>query len=136
MLISAFPVFVQHNPSNNAGSIGRDRGDAYNLQPVGFLRVEVVDNGAGIALQDQARVFKEFSQFNRNKLQGGGMKGCGNSLSAKNRQSLAIGGSGLGLWISKRIIDMHEVRHLLTYSQPPPSLICGAESPGIVGTLL
>eukprot|EP01036_Dinobryon_divergens_P031255 gene31255-40623_t len=53
-----------------------------------YLRIEVVDNGAGIALENQFRVFQEFVQFNRNKLQGGG-------------------GSGLGLWICKNLATMH-----------------------------
>lgn len=39
---------------------------------VGYLRVEVADTGVGIALENQENVFGEFSQFNRNKLQGGG----------------------------------------------------------------
>jgi len=37
-----------------------------------FLRVEVTDSGAGIAIENQDKVFKEFAQFDRNKLQGGG----------------------------------------------------------------
>ena len=36
------------------------------------LLVEVIDNGAGIAKEDHHKVFREFSQFDRNKLQGGG----------------------------------------------------------------
>lgn len=58
------------------------------VEAVGVFRVEVVDDGAGIAVEDQQRVFGEFAQFNRNALQGGG-------------------GSGLGLWISRRIIHLH-----------------------------
>jgi len=56
---------------------------------VGSLRVEVADSGAGIASTDQKAVFGEFIQFNRNEQQQGG-------------------GSGLGLWISRRIVDMHD----------------------------
>jgi signal transduction histidine kinase len=41
---------------------------------VGYLRVEVTDTGAGIAMENQENVFGEFSQFNRNKLQGGGLQ--------------------------------------------------------------
>lgn len=55
---------------------------------VGILRVEVKDNGAGIAPENLSKVFGEFSQVEKNKLQGGG-------------------GSGLGLWISRRIIQLH-----------------------------
>mmetsp|Transcript_25988 Transcript_25988/g.37270 ORF Transcript_25988/g.37270 Transcript_25988/m.37270 type:complete len:835 (+) Transcript_25988:1356-3860(+) len=58
---------------------------------VGHLRVEVTDSGTGIAAEDQAHLFGEITQFDRNKLQGGG-------------------GSGLGLWISRRIIQMHQGR--------------------------
>jgi len=56
---------------------------------VGVFRLEVVDSGAGIAEEDQKKVFGEFAQFNRNELQGGG-------------------GSGLGLWVSRKIITMHQ----------------------------
>jgi len=55
---------------------------------VGYLRVDVIDSGAGISTDDQTKVFGEFTQFNKNDLQGGG-------------------GSGLGLWISRRIVNMH-----------------------------
>lgn len=40
--------------------------------PVGTLRVEVTDNGAGIALEDRDRVFGELTQFNSDELRGGG----------------------------------------------------------------
>mmetsp|Transcript_16569 Transcript_16569/g.24082 ORF Transcript_16569/g.24082 Transcript_16569/m.24082 type:complete len:910 (+) Transcript_16569:10-2739(+) len=59
------------------------------VEAVGLLRVEVTDTGAGIAPTDQQKVFGEFTQFNRNQLQGGG-------------------GSGLGLWISRRIVHLHQ----------------------------
>lgn len=43
------------------------------VDAVGLLRVEVTDTGAGILQTDQHKVFGEFTQFNRNQLQGGGM---------------------------------------------------------------
>ena len=43
---------------------------------------------AGIALENQSKMFNEFMQFNRNTLQGGG-------------------GSGLGLWICKNLAVLH-----------------------------
>ena len=42
------------------------------VDAVGVLRVEVTDNGAGIAPEDQKKVFGEFAQFDKNELQGGG----------------------------------------------------------------
>jgi len=55
---------------------------------MGYFRVEVTDSGAGIDTKDKNEIFGEFIQFNRNEQQ-------------------QEGGSGLGLWISRRIIDMH-----------------------------
>ncbi len=54
----------------------------------GKLVIEVKDSGAGISLEDQERLFKEVIQFRPEVLQGGG-------------------GSGLGLLISKGIVDLH-----------------------------
>ena len=47
-----------------------------------YLRVEVVDSGAGISKENQQKLFGQYVQFDANKLQKGG-------------------GSGLGLWISR-----------------------------------
>jgi hypothetical protein len=55
---------------------------------VGALVVQVIDEGAGIAPENQAKLFKEIVQFNPGELQAGG-------------------GSGLGMMISKGITDMH-----------------------------
>jgi signal transduction histidine kinase len=55
---------------------------------VGMLVVQVIDEGVGIAKEDQAKLFKEIVQFNPGALQAGG-------------------GSGLGMMISKGITDMH-----------------------------
>jgi signal transduction histidine kinase len=52
----------------------------------GFLRVDVRDNGAGIAPQDQEVIFDKFRQ-------------AGDTLTGKPQ------GSGLGLHISRRIIE-------------------------------
>ena len=79
-------------------------------QAEGCLRIEVADSGAGmrrkyfdrltwmevmaltptsgISKENQAKMFNEFAQFNRNQLQGGG-------------------GSGLGLWICKNLASLH-----------------------------
>ena len=42
------------------------------MDAVGVLRVEVSDSGAGIEPINRDMVFGQFSQFNRNELQGGG----------------------------------------------------------------
>ena len=52
------------------------------------LLVEVRDSGVGISAENQRRLFNDVVQFHAKAHQGGG-------------------GSGLGLWISKKIVDMH-----------------------------
>ena len=54
----------------------------------GKLVVVVTDTGAGISAENQKRLFKEIVQFSPEKLQSGG-------------------GSGLGLWITAGILDLH-----------------------------
>jgi len=54
-----------------------------------MLQISVTDTGAGLSKENLPRIFHEIIQFNASKLQKGG-------------------GSGLGLWISKAIIDLHE----------------------------
>ena len=61
------------------------------VQDYEWLRVEVMDCGPGISSEDQCKLFHEVAQFNPNAHQGGG-------------------GSGVGLWISKKIVDMHGAR--------------------------
>ena len=39
---------------------------------VGYLRVAVTDSGAGLSEDEQRIIFGEFTQFNKNELQGGG----------------------------------------------------------------
>jgi len=51
----------------------------------------------GIAIEDQPEMFKQFTQFNRNALQGGG-------------------GSGLGLWVCKNLATFHGGRLVRTKS--------------------
>ena len=55
----------------------------------GNLVITVSDTGAGITVANQARLFKEIVQFSPEKLQAGG-------------------GSGLGLWITAGIMDLHD----------------------------
>ena len=54
----------------------------------GKLVIVVKDTGAGMLVEDYSRLFKEIVQFKPEVLQAGG-------------------GSGLGLWITKGIVDLH-----------------------------
>jgi signal transduction histidine kinase len=64
----------------STGLEGRDEGK---------LVVVVTDTGAGITRENQKRLFTEIVQFNPEKLQAGG-------------------GSGLGLWITQEILNLHD----------------------------
>lgn len=55
------------------------------------FRVEVKDCGPGISEENLRKVFNSIVQFDANKLQGGG-------------------GSGIGLWVTKKIVDLHDGR--------------------------
>ena len=55
----------------------------------GHLVLVVTDTGAGINVENQKRLFRDIVQFSPEKLQAGG-------------------GSGLGLWISSGIVDLHD----------------------------
>lgn len=61
------------------------------------LRVSVKDSGVGISKENLPKLFDQVIQFNPGKLQGGG-------------------GSGLGLWIAKRIMDLH-MGHVAAHSE-------------------
>lgn len=53
-----------------------------------WIRIEVIDDGYGLSLENQNKLFKEIVQFSAKEQQHGG-------------------GSGLGLYISKGIVDLH-----------------------------
>ena len=61
---------------------------AFLVQNCSRIRFEVHDTGAGISKEDRKKLFKEVVQFNAAELQNGQ-------------------GSGLGLYLSQHIIDMH-----------------------------
>lgn len=70
-----------------AAVLGPDEARASDDEPL-FLRISVSDSGAGISAADQRRLFGQYVQFNASKLQKGK-------------------GSGLGLWITKSIVELH-----------------------------
>jgi signal transduction histidine kinase len=88
--------------SHTADRIGRDYipkpgavrdmiSDTIHNPTCGQLVIVVTDTGVGISPENQCRLFQEIVQFNPEKLQAGG-------------------GSGLGLWITKGIMDLHDGR--------------------------
>ena len=79
-------ILVPRN-SETSTSTSSDDGNILREEK-GMLVIDIKDSGAGISPENQKRLFKEIIQFNPEELQGGG-------------------GSGLGLFISKAIVDMH-----------------------------
>jgi len=70
-------------------------GQSEALHQTGWIQIEVKDTGAGMTQDQLDRVFDSGVQFNRNKNQKGG-------------------GSGLGLFIAKGIVDQHNGTLLVT----------------------
>jgi signal transduction histidine kinase len=52
------------------------------------VRIEVADRGPGINLEDQERIFEKFAR-------------------GRDRETLSIPGGGLGLYLSRRIVQAH-----------------------------
>ena len=61
----------------------------FELQPAGMVTFGVTDTGMGIAKENMSYLFKKFSRV-------------------KGSFLVQPGGSGLGLYVAKRIIDVHE----------------------------
>ena len=77
------------NCNLNISALKDSEPSAMNIKVVsGRLRIVVTDTGAGISEENLARLFKEIVQFNPEVLQAGG-------------------GSGLGLYITSSIVQMH-----------------------------
>jgi signal transduction histidine kinase/CheY-like chemotaxis protein len=79
-------------PAETAGKIGKELEKSLSsssmLQKKRFMKVAVKDSGVGISPENQKKLFNSIVQFDPNRLQAGG-------------------GSGLGLYISKGIMDLH-----------------------------
>lgn len=56
--------------------------------PGNYFRCTVIDNGLGIEEQDQAKIFSEFYQANR-------------------RRDEVLGGTGIGLALTRRLVEIH-----------------------------
>jgi signal transduction histidine kinase len=54
----------------------------------GFVRVEVSDNGIGLSPEEQAQLFTKFFR-------------------AQDRSAQAVGGTGLGLVITRLLVELH-----------------------------
>lgn len=64
-------------------------GDKISLPPKEYIDIRVIDTGVGMSYEQLQTVFHDGVQFGANKLQGGG-------------------GSGLGMFIAKSIVEQHE----------------------------
>jgi two-component system sensor histidine kinase/response regulator len=62
------------------------------------VKIAVIDQGIGIALREQSNLFQKFSRI-------------------ENPQTFAAGGTGLGLYWAKKIIDLHEGKLHLSSKQ-------------------
>ena len=80
-------IIENDNKSISKNSIFSSSCDSNDI-PNHYVRVEVQDTGAGISIDNQQKLFGQYVQFDANKLQKGN-------------------GSGLGLWISKGITELH-----------------------------
>jgi CheY-like chemotaxis protein len=68
--------------------LGSSLESSFGFVKTGSILITVKDSGHGISAEDQKHLFKEGIQFRANQLQAGG-------------------GSGLGLWISKGVVELH-----------------------------
>jgi CheY-like chemotaxis protein len=79
---------VAVNVTLKDGSPSNLKDNIYSSNSPPIVRVEVVDNGPGISAENLPKLFGQYVQFDANKLQEGR-------------------GSGLGLWLSKSIVELH-----------------------------
>ena len=77
---------IGKEPGSRCHEIGKEPESPISVMDI--MRLEVRDTGAGISTSNLTQLFGQYVQFNANKLQKGD-------------------GSGLGLWISKGITELH-----------------------------
>lgn len=82
---------IKYSPEGGHVKIWMDRDQSYT-------RVHIKDNGIGMTAEEQERVFDEFFR-------------------AKNKKVIHVPGTGLGLSLVKRLVDLHHGRITVT-SQP------------------
>ena len=82
-----------------------------------YLRIRVSDNGIGIAKEDQVNLFRGIIQFSPGELQQAGK------------------GAGLGLYISKGIVDMHNGLINISSKGPGKGTVCTVVLPVQTGLL-
>jgi signal transduction histidine kinase len=110
-LIGNAVKFTTHGRPNGARPLSKEVVEAPRVtvrighMGTGSVRVEVLDNGPGVAIGDQTKIFGKFAQANRGFL----------------AQGL---GSGLGLHLSVKMIQM--LRGELKLTSPLQPLGCGA----------
>ena len=83
----SFSSYFHQDPCRIYSSM--DANQEHPISISGRLMIVVKDTGTGMLETDYRRLFKEIVQFNPEVLQAGG-------------------GSGLGLWITKGIVDLHQ----------------------------
>lgn len=115
--VAAIPILIKEVIANYLTNAIKytPQGGRITLRSIdlgGTVRVEVEDNGIGIAQEDQARLFQEFSRIRREPREG----------------EIKIPGIGLGLSIAKRIVEMHGGRVFLT-SEPGRGSVFSFEIP-------
>lgn len=115
--VAAIPILVKEVIANYLTNAIKytPQGGRITLRSIdlgGRVRVEVEDNGMGIAPEDQEKLFQEFSRIRRELREG----------------EIKIPGIGLGLSIAKRIVEMHGGRVFLE-SEPGRGSVFSFELP-------
>jgi len=115
--VAAIPILIKEAIANYLTNAIKytPQGGRITLRSIDLgdrVRVEVEDTGVGIAPEDQARLFQEFSRIRREPREG----------------EIKVPGIGLGLSITKRIVEMHGGRVFLE-SEPGRGSVFSFELP-------